>query len=184
MAKVFLAGIKKGSSEQLIGEAVRASVEAVTDFSWLSKGDSVFIKPALNSGHPYPSTTSPQGIAAMVKLLKDRGAGRVVLGDMSGIEHVKLSPGGVSGSTRMLMEKCGMAKAALEAGAELHFFEEAGWDAFYEDLPSSGSSLERRPDVAKNPSGNGSYCPHAKVWPSYSCREHPGIKGRRRLLAD
>lgn len=138
MAKVFLAGIKKGSSEQLIGEAVRASVEAVTDFSWLSKGDSVFIKPALNSGHPYPSTTSPQGIAAMVKLLKDRGAGRVVLGDMSGIEHVKLSPGGVSGSTRMLMEKCGMAKVALEAGAELHFFEEAGWDAFYEDVPSSG----------------------------------------------
>jgi len=131
MAKVFLAGIKKGSSEQLIGEAVRASVEAVTDFSWLSKGDSVFIKPALNSGHPYPSTTSPIGIVTMVQLLKDNGAGWVVLGDMSGIEHVKLSPGGVSGSTRMLMEKCGMAKAALEAGAELHFFEEAGYGAGY-----------------------------------------------------
>ncbi len=139
MAKVFLAGVKKGSSEKLIGEAVRASVEAATDFSWLSRGDSVFIKPALNSGYSYPSTTSPYAIAAMVKLLKDRGAGRVVVGDMSGIEHVKLSPGGVSGSTRTLMEKCGMAKAALEAGAELHFFEEAGWDAFYEDLPSSGS---------------------------------------------
>ncbi len=139
MAKVFLAGVKRGSSEKLIGEAVRASVEATTDFSWLSKGDSVFLKPALNSGYPYPSTTSPHGIAAMVKLLKDRGAGRVVVGDMSGIEHVKLTPEGTSGSTRRLMEKCGMAKAASEAGAELHFFEEAGWDAFYEDLPSSNS---------------------------------------------
>ncbi|MGC8603977.1 MAG: DUF362 domain-containing protein, partial [Desulfomonilaceae bacterium] len=143
MVKVSLAGIKKGSSEKLIGEAVRASVEATTDFSWLSKGDSVFIKPALNSGYPYPSTTSPQGIAAMVKLLKDRGAGRVVLGDMSGIEHVKLSPGGVSGSTRMLMNKCGMAKAASEAGAEPYFFEEAGWDAFYEDFPSHSSHWEK-----------------------------------------
>ena len=62
MAKVFLAGVKKGSSEKLIGEAVRASVEAATDFSWLSKGDSVFIKPALNSGNNYPATTSPVGI--------------------------------------------------------------------------------------------------------------------------
>jgi len=143
MAKVFLAGVKKGSSKELIGEAVRASVEAATDFSWLSKGDSVFIKPALNSGYHYPATTSPLGIAAMVKVLKDKGAGRVVLGDMSGIEHVKLSPGEMSGSTRKLMENCGMAKAALEAGAELHFFEEAGWDAFYEDLPSSGSHWKK-----------------------------------------
>jgi len=36
-----------------------------------------------------------------------------------------------------------MAKTALEAGAELHFFEEAGWDAFYEDLPSSGSHWKK-----------------------------------------
>ncbi len=139
MAKVFLTGAKRESADRSVEEAVRASVEAATDFSWLSRGDSVFIKPALNSGYSYPSTTSPKGIAAMVKLLKDRGAGRVVVGDMSGIEHVKLSPGGVSGSTRKLMEKCGMADAALRAGAELHFFEEAGWNAFYEDLPVTGS---------------------------------------------
>jgi uncharacterized protein (DUF362 family) len=139
MEKVFLAAIPRGSSEQEIRQAVRASAEAATDFSWLSRGDSVFIKPALNSGYPYPATTSPLAIGAMVALLRDKGAGRVVVGDMSGIEHVKLSPNGVSGSTQSLMERCGMAKAAQEAGAELHFFERAGWEAFYEDLPISGS---------------------------------------------
>ena len=89
MAKVFLAGVRKGSSEKLVREAVRASAEAATDFSWLSKGDSVFIKPALNSGNNYPATTSQVGIKAIVELLRDRGAGRIVLGDMSGVEHLK-----------------------------------------------------------------------------------------------
>jgi uncharacterized protein (DUF362 family) len=139
MEKVFLAAINRGSSEQEIRRAVRSSAEAATDFSWLSRGDSVFIKPALNSGYPYPATTSPLAIGAMVALLRDKGAGRVVVGDMSGIEHLKLTPNGISGSTQRLMERCGMAKAAEDAGAELHFFEKAGWEAFYEDLPISGS---------------------------------------------
>jgi uncharacterized protein (DUF362 family) len=139
MQKVYLGGVTRGGTDQDIGQAVRASAEATTDFTWLSKGDSVFIKPALNSGRPYPSTTSPAAIAAMVGLLKEKGAGRVVVGDMAGIEHLKLTPNGVSGSTQSLMERCGMARAAQEAGAELHFFEKPGWKAFYEDFPGAGS---------------------------------------------
>jgi uncharacterized protein (DUF362 family) len=139
MEKVYLSFVNRESSENTITRAVRSSTEAATDFSWLSKGDSVFIKPALNSGNPYPATTCPEAIGAMVELLREKGAGRVVVGDMAGIEHVKLSPNGTSGSTRRLMEGSGMAKAAQDAGAELHFFETAGWDAFYEDFPISGS---------------------------------------------
>jgi uncharacterized protein (DUF362 family) len=133
---VFLAGVGRGASEQVLKLAVRAVAEATTDFSWLSKGDSVFIKPALNSGNPYPATTSPIAIGAMVELLKQKGARRVIVGDMSGIEHVKLSPKGLAGSSRRLMEASGMARAVQAAGGEIHFFEEAGWDAFYEDAPA------------------------------------------------
>jgi uncharacterized protein (DUF362 family) len=143
MAKVFLAATKKGSSEAAIRQAVRAAAEAATDFSWLSKGDSVFIKPALNSGYSFPSTTSPWAIAAMVALLKEKGAGRVVVGDMSGIEHVKLSPNSLRGSSQELMERCGMARAARDAGAELHFFEQVGWSGFYEDFPKAGSHWKK-----------------------------------------
>jgi uncharacterized protein (DUF362 family) len=134
--RVFLAGVGRGASEQVMKLAVRAAAEATTDFSWLSKGDSVFIKPALNSGNPYPATTNPIAIGAMVELLKQKGARRVIVGDMSGIEHVKLSPTGLTGSSRRLMEASGMARAVQAAGGEIHFFEEAGWDAFYEDTPA------------------------------------------------
>ncbi len=136
---VFLAGVGRGASEEKVGSAVREAAEAATDFSWLSKGDTVFIKPVLNSGYPYPATTSPVAIGAMIKLLKERGAGRVIVGDMSGVEHVKLSPKGLSGSSRRLMESSGMANVVLESGGELHFFEEAGWNAFHEEIPASGS---------------------------------------------
>jgi uncharacterized protein (DUF362 family) len=37
------------------------------------------------------------------------------------------------------MEASGITRAAQEAGAEPHFFEEAGWSAFYEDFPAAGS---------------------------------------------
>jgi hypothetical protein len=79
----------------------------------------------------------------MIQLLKEKGAGRVIVGDMSGIAHVKLSPEGLSGSSRSLMERCGMAKAVLAAGGEIHCFEEAGWDGFYEDFPVEGSAFTR-----------------------------------------
>jgi uncharacterized protein (DUF362 family) len=141
--RVFLAGMGRETTEQLVKLAVRSAAEATTDFSWLSKGDDVFIKPALNSGKPYPATTSPIAIGAMVELLKEKGAHRVIVGDMCGIEHVKLSPEGLTGSSRRLMEASGMARAAQAAGAEIHFFEEAGWNAFYEDAPIAGSHWKR-----------------------------------------
>jgi uncharacterized protein (DUF362 family) len=137
--KVFLAGVSRGVSEEGMKSAVRAVAETTTDFSWLSKGDAVFIKPALNSGNPYPATTNPTAIAAMVELLKEKGAGRVIVGDMSGIEHVKLSETELRGSSRRLMERSGMARAVQTAGAEVHFFEEAGWKAFFEDAPVAGT---------------------------------------------
>jgi uncharacterized protein (DUF362 family) len=133
--QVALAGVKRGCEDQVVTRAVKDAAQAATDFRWLASGDSVLIKPALNSGNPYPATTSPEGIGAMVQLLKKKGAGRVIVSDMSGIEHVKLTPDRLEGSTRELMHASGMAQAALETGAELHFPEEAGWDAFFEDYP-------------------------------------------------
>jgi len=77
-AKVFLEGVMRGSSEDVIAEAVwNASLQA-TDFSWLSRGDSVLIKPANNSGEKSPATTHPGSVASMIKLLKEKGAGRVI----------------------------------------------------------------------------------------------------------
>jgi len=143
--KVFLAGVVSNAPEKVIKVAVRDAVEAATDFSWLSKGETVFIKLAYNSGNPYPATTSPIAVGAMIDLLKDKGARRVIVGDMAGIEYVKLSPKGFSGSTRYLMEVTGMARAVVAAGGELHCFEEAGWNAFYEDTLAVGIHWKHGP---------------------------------------
>src|SRR5208283_5494643 len=148
-AKVCLSGIKKGADEKEIKLAVRSSAEAATDFSWLSKGDTVFIKPAINSGNPYPATTSPIAIAAMVELLREKGAGRVIVGDMSGVQYVRFTPTSLSGSSRKLMEASGIANVVQAAGAELHFFEESGWDSFYEDVPAA-STYWKRPLMMPN----------------------------------
>jgi uncharacterized protein (DUF362 family) len=142
-AQVAMAGIDSDSTDQVLIQAVMETAQAVTDFGWLDRGDSVMIKPALNSGNPYPATTSPTGIKAMVALLKEKGAGRVVVSDMSGIEYVKLTPEKLKGSSRELMHASGMAQAALDAGAELHFPEEAGWDAFFEDYPVDNTYWEK-----------------------------------------
>jgi uncharacterized protein (DUF362 family) len=113
--------------------AVIKAAEAATDFTWLEKGQSVFIKPALNSGHPYPATTSPIAIAGMINLLKQKGAENVIVGDMSGIEHVQFFQHKTTGSTRELMKQSGMLQAVTEAGGEACFFEEGGWGSFYKD---------------------------------------------------
>ncbi len=138
-ARVVLEGVPKGSSDDALASAVRRAAEGATDFSWLSRGDSVFIKPAVNSGNNYPATTSPTGIKAMAKILKEKGAGRVVVCEMSGVEHVKLSQKGLRGSTRELMQGNGLAQATEAGGAELYLPEEHGWEAFFEEAPQAGS---------------------------------------------
>lgn len=137
---VALTGVQKETRAEAVEDAVQAAAESATDFSWLSKGDAVLIKPVLNSGKPYPATTSPLGIAAVVRLLKRKGAGRIIVSDMSGVEHVKLAPDSLRGSSRELMINSGMAQAVQAAGAEVHFPEEQGWNAFFEDGPTSGSN--------------------------------------------
>lgn len=151
MTPVILAATGNGGEEDL-KRAVRSAAEAATDFSSLSRGETVFIKPAHNSGKPYPATTHPGAVSAMIELLREKGVRRVIVGDMAGIEHVKLTPQGVSRSTRRLMEASGMGKAVEAAGGELHFFEEAGWQAFHEEFPVAGSNWQgglMMPDILR-----------------------------------
>lgn len=83
-----------------IDQAIREATFAVDNLDWLQPGDTVLIKPVINSGKPYLSTTSPLAVASMVRLLKEKGAGRVVVGDMSGVGHLDQRPDWVMCSPR------------------------------------------------------------------------------------
>jgi uncharacterized protein (DUF362 family) len=133
---IALAGVPRGAGPEAVAQAVRVAACGSDDLKWLSRGDTVFIKVASNSGNPYPATTHPIAVRAMVELLRARGAGRVIVGDMSGVQFVRFWKDGLRGSSRVLMQQNGIARAAEEAGAELVAFEEAGWDGFFEERPT------------------------------------------------
>ena len=140
LRQVSLAGVRRGAGVAETGAALRRAVLETTDLSWLSRGDSVLIKPVCNSGNDYPATTDPVALHEMIVLLRERGAGRVVVADMSGVQFVRFSEDGLSGSTRALMQNNGILNAAEAAGAEVHAFEEHGWDAFYDEVPERGDN--------------------------------------------
>ena len=102
------------------------------DFSWLSSGESVLVKVAANSGNPHPAVTSPAAVRALVAELRDRGAGRIVVGDQCGIMHVRLAPGDETySSSRQRFDENGLLEAIEQAGAEVHFFDEHGYEEGY-----------------------------------------------------
>lgn len=140
---VSVAPVNRNPSPQEMDQAIRDATFAVDTLDWLLPGDTVFIKPVINSGKPYPSTTSPLAVASMIRLLKGKGAGRVVVGDMSGVGHLDQRPEGCKGSTRKLAKSAGLFNTVLDAGAEWAFFEEAGWENFYEELPAPNSYWQR-----------------------------------------
>ncbi|MCP5044845.1 MAG: DUF362 domain-containing protein [bacterium] len=149
-ARASLGAVAKGSADEVVEAAVRRAALEASDFSWLSRGDRVLIKTACNSGGDYPFTTDPIALRAMIRLLAERGAGKVIVADMSGVQFVRFSKDRTSGSTRALMTQNKMAQAAETAGAEVHAFEEAGWDAFHEQRPIAGSAWQvpiMMPDV-------------------------------------
>ena len=102
------------------------------DFSWLSQGDSVFIKVASNSPNVHPAVSSPRGLAALVRGLYERGAGEVIVGDQAGVQWVRSAVGGQRyGSTRETFQANGLYEAALSEGARLHFFDDEPYESGY-----------------------------------------------------
>jgi uncharacterized protein (DUF362 family) len=110
-------------------------VESATDFGWLSRGDRVFLKISLNSDRPYPATTDPWLVGAMIRLLQEKGAGVISVGDQSGMEHVYQSATKLRGSSRECCEHAGILASIDALGATPVFFEEAGYDAFRPTTP-------------------------------------------------
>ena len=83
----------------------------------IQKGDEVLLKPNFNTADPPPASSDPEFVKAVIELLYEHGAAKVVLGESSML----------SLSTRKAFEETGMTKKAEEAGAEVVFFDEGEW---------------------------------------------------------
>jgi uncharacterized protein (DUF362 family) len=83
----------------------------------ISKGDVILLKPNYNSADPPPASSDPEFLKAVVELLFEQGAGRVMVGESS-----------MQGtSTRKVMTKTGTLEKLKNTGAEVVFFDEGEW---------------------------------------------------------
>lgn len=105
--------------EATIQESVREAISLAGGLSFIEPGDTVLVKPNVNSYDPYPGTTNPEVVGEVVRMVKEAGAKRVIVADRSG-------PGWYS-DTMYNMEKVGIAQAAREAGAEVVALEKEEW---------------------------------------------------------
>jgi len=99
-------------------ESILRSVDLIGGFGkTIDKGDEVWLKPNFNTGDVPPSSSDPDFVKAVIELLYEHGAGKVVVGESSMM----------SASTRRIFEETGMLQKAEEAGAEVVFFDEGKW---------------------------------------------------------
>ncbi len=113
----------------------KKTIEASSDFSWLSKGDSVLIKLSLNSGNSFPATSDPWALAFMIRLLREKGAGQIMAGDSSGVESVHWTEKDQKGSSAECCRQAGLLDVIEQNKADAVFFEEKGYDSFIEANP-------------------------------------------------
>jgi len=111
-----LVGVVRGDE---IDRMVREAVALIGGIDRLAvRGKTVLIKPNVVSDQPPPATTNPEVVRSVVRVFKEAGAARVVVGDMSSIMTLP---------TKKNLEKTGIAQAATEAGAEVIDFDDAEW---------------------------------------------------------
>jgi uncharacterized protein (DUF362 family) len=87
-----------------------------------ARGKDVAIKANFNSADPFPASTHPATLAALLAALKAGGATRLTLGERSGM-----------GETRQVLKTTGAADVLASAGAHLVVLDEspaAGWRHF------------------------------------------------------
>ena len=133
MKKVFIEGVRRGSGQEIVEEKTReVLMRASNNLSWLKKGQIVLLKPALNSGNPYPATTYP-GVLKVLKEEIEKKGGKAIVGDQSGIGWVLQGKEGVvRGSTVDCFVKSGMAGS----GTYVTAFEEGDWENDFKHFAS------------------------------------------------
>ncbi len=94
-------------------------------------GKTVAVKANFNSDDPFPATTHPDMLEAILGQVRDAGAGTVRLGERSGM-----------GETRAVLKNRGAADVAARSGAEVTALDDLppeGWEA----IPPDGLHWER-----------------------------------------
>ncbi|MBA7503169.1 hypothetical protein ES706_01777 [subsurface metagenome] len=106
---VVLVGIARGDS---IADSVRRAINLAGGLDFIKSGESVLIKPNVNSDDPHPGTTNPEVVLEVVNMVREKGAKRIIVADRSNPWW----------DTLKAMKKVGIYEAAIQGGAEVIVF--------------------------------------------------------------
>ncbi|MGB9756267.1 MAG: DUF362 domain-containing protein [Candidatus Bathyarchaeales archaeon] len=110
--------VSKVSDIKNLKESILKAVDLIGGFKKVvNKGDEIWLKPNFNTADPPPASSDSEFVKAVIELLFEHGAGKVILGESSM----------VSLSARKVLAETGMIAKAEEAGAEIVFFDEGKW---------------------------------------------------------
>jgi uncharacterized protein (DUF362 family) len=115
--------------------AIRRAVESLADVDL--KDRNVLLKPSFNSPHPFPATTHPETLEAVVEVLRAQGCGGITLVERSGM-----------GSTRKIMNVLGIDNLAQRLNLEVIDLEELP-PSEWRDAPLPESHWNRGVQVPK-----------------------------------
>jgi uncharacterized protein (DUF362 family) len=110
--------VSKVGNVKNLKEGILKAVDLIGGFKKVvNEGDEIWLKPNFNTADLPPASSDPEFVKAVIELLFEHGAGKVILGESSM----------VSLSARKVLAETGMIAKAEEAGAELIFFDEGRW---------------------------------------------------------
>ena len=110
--------VSKIQCDEDLQQDIGRAVAAIGGFQKLvAPGDTVLVKANFNTADPPPASSDPQFVEAVIELLYQHGAGKVIVGESSMFRL----------STRDTLREAGMLQAAEDAGAEVVAFDEEEW---------------------------------------------------------
>jgi uncharacterized protein (DUF362 family) len=100
-------------------ESISRAVNLIGGFErFINRGEVVLLKPNFNTADPFPASTDPDFLKAVVELVYDFGAKIVMIGESSTM----------SLNTRKVMEKLGIFELEkMEKSPRIYVFEEREW---------------------------------------------------------
>jgi len=110
--------VSRVSNVSNLKKSILKSVNLIGGFNkTVEEGDEILLKPNFNTGDAPPGSSDPDFVKAVIELLYEHGAGKVVLGESSMLRL----------STHKVLQETGMMEKAEEAGAEVVCFDEGKW---------------------------------------------------------
>ena len=104
-----LVGIARGES---VADSVRRAIKLAGGLDFINSGQSVLVKPNVNSDDPHPGTTNPGLLLEVVKMVREKDPKRIIVADRSNPWW----------DTLRAMKKVGIYEAAVQGGAEVVIF--------------------------------------------------------------